>query len=138
MGYAYLFALIVGLGILTVQVLLGGKDTAGKDLDGVKDVDGLDEIEAGKDLVHAGDTQPSGGLTGADLLAMFASVRFWVFASLAFGLSGSLLTYMSDVPALITAIVASALGFGAGAGASISWRLLNRGSGQLTEDKRAA
>jgi membrane protein implicated in regulation of membrane protease activity len=137
MGYAYLFALIVGLGILTVQVLLGSKDgDAGKDVDGIKDVDGAKEIETGKDLVHAG--AEGGGLTGADLLAMFASVRFWVFGMLAFGLSGSLLTYLSDVPAFLTAIVASGLGVGSGLGASVSWRLLNRGSGRLTEDKRAA
>jgi hypothetical protein len=139
MGYAYLFALIVGLGILTVQVLIGAKDH-GDGGHGDGGHDGAKELGSSKEIVRGDGAHGAqeGALGGSDLLAMFASVRFWVFAMLGFGLSGSLLHYLSDVPALLTAIVASVLGGGSGAGAALSWKLLNRGSGQLAEDKSAA
>lgn len=140
MGYAYLFALIVGLGILTIQAVLGSKDA-----DGDGDADGADK-DFDKDA-HVGghlmDADAHGGVdahsdqelawTGADFVALFLSIRFWIFASLGFGLSGSLLTWFTGVGALPTAIVAAALGMGSGFAAALAFRALKKTASSVAE-----
>jgi hypothetical protein len=118
MGYAYLFALIVGLGILSAQALLGAKDT---DADG----DGHPDHHTGKEHLAEGAGE---GSWAHDALAMFMSVRFWVFAAMAFGLSGSLLHYATGVNAIATAITATVLGLVSGCAAALTFRYLSRTS----------
>ena len=168
MGYAYLFALIVGLGILTIQAVLGSKDADGDadadaDQDFHVDADGNVELDADADAdmeaeldgelegdAHVG-TGGHGGhghadahigqevaWTGADFFTLFLSVRFWVFASLGFGLSGSLLHYFTAVSPLATAITAIVLGLVSGLSAAFAFRLLKRIASQQAEHSSAA
>ncbi|MEO5730106.1 MAG: hypothetical protein ABI134_19580, partial [Byssovorax sp.] len=89
MGLVYLASLVIGLGVLLVQVAFGGRDAehglghmagpvdgAGADASGEHEL-----LKAG----HPGDDGP---------LALVLSFRFWVFALLGFGLSGSLLHFL--------------------------------------------
>ncbi len=187
MGYAYLFALILGLGILGVQTVLGiGKDVdadadadgdfdadadadgefdadadADADFDADADADGDFDADADADAhVHAGfdahhdvDHDCGPGLNhdaehhvgadghteaehakdisaGGSIAALFLSTRFWIFTALGFGLSGTLLHYLSSVsfaPTLATAILT---GLVSGLMAALAYRALKRSSGE--------
>lgn len=94
----FLTSLIVGLGALAVQ-LFGGHD-AGHDAGG-----------------HDG-----GGHDGP--LIFLASVRFWAFAFLAFGLVGALLLFFGFAGTLASAIIAGVAAFGSGYGATTVVRRL--------------
>ena len=152
MGYAYVFALIVGAGILTIQSILGSKDADADadhdfDADGDADLDGdfdadadLDadaDVDADADADADGETDIDGHSAqevawDGGFVALFLSVRFWVFACLGFGLSGSLLT-LTSVGAIPTAITAIVLGLTCGLGAALAFRTLKRTSGALAE-----
>ena len=139
MGYAYLFALIVGLGILSIQSVLGSKD-ADADHDHDLDVDGDAELDADADADADADgdhganahTDHEAGWD-AGFVALFLSVRFWVFASLGFGMSGSLLTFLTSVGVVPTAITAIVMGLACGLGAATAFRALKRSSGHVAE-----
>ncbi len=119
-GTVYLAALIVGLGILLVQVAMGSKDAdgggdaGGKDF-GIKDFGG--EHAAGKDF---GGQHGEAGVGG--LVSMFASTRFWIFAFFGFGFSGSLLHYVLASGFVATLTTALALGLFGGGGAALAHR----------------
>ncbi len=150
MGYAYLFALIVGLGILGIQSILGSKDAdadhdhdfdadGDADLDGDADFDAHGDLHADLDADADADVGANAG-TGQEaswdggFVALFLSVRFWVFASLGFGMTGSLLSFLTqvgEVPAAVTAIV---MGLVCGLGAALSYRALKRSSGVIVEN----
>lgn len=121
MSYLYLFALIVGGGLLGASILLGGSD-------GDADV-GDTEADLGGDpdlAVQAG--FPS-------FLSSFLSLRFWTFFSAFFGLTGLTLRLLLhsvwlELPAAIVA------GTAAAAGAAAVFRALSRDTGGETVSSR--
>ncbi|MFS8069835.1 MAG: hypothetical protein ACMG6S_26010 [Byssovorax sp.] len=123
MGLVYLASLVIGLGILLVQVALGGRD-------GQHNLDHLtgDVGDAAADPA-AGHDPIKGGHPGDDgPLAVVLSFRFWIFALLGFGLSGSLLHFLDLAGAGAVAILASAAGIGSGAFAALVVRAVTRSS----------
>ncbi len=160
MAYAYLFALIVGLGILTIQAFLGSKDAdadgdtgldkdvdlsadadADADFDADADADADVDADADADAGHAhagAHTDQELAWTGADFIALFLSIRFWIFACLGFGLSGSLLHYFTGVDELATAIAAICLGLGSGLAAALAFRILKKTASAVAEHAASA
>ncbi len=112
MGFIYLAALIFGLGATLLQ-LFGS--TSGADADADAGSSGDSDTE--------GDAHLSSGP-----LWIVLSLRFWVFAALAFGLTGSLLSVAQVAGALSTLILALGMGVASGAGASWVFRALARNS----------
>ncbi|MFO0755612.1 MAG: NfeD family protein [Byssovorax sp.] len=101
MGLVYVAALVIGLGVLLLQAVLG-HGAGGHDLG-----DG-----------HAGHADTgAGGFVGA-LLA----IRFWIFASLAFGLSGSLIHAFSLAGPIATFLIALGAGVASGFFAVLAFR----------------
>jgi len=150
MGYAYLFALVVGLGIVLIQAVMGSKDA---DVDGDGDVDGFDKelaFEGDVDDIDAdgdgdidavdhdleGSTGAMGGV--ADLATLFLSVRFWVFFCLGFGLGGTLLTYFTGAGSTATAVTALGLGVVSGLMAALAFRTLKRTASSAVENTAQA
>jgi membrane protein implicated in regulation of membrane protease activity len=145
MGLAYLFALVVGLGTLLLQVAMGAKGGGDGHGDGDGDHAGdADELEAegdgskelsvgtkdlavgtkdlgigGKDLQHDGETSA---------LALFLSTRFWIFASLAFGMSGGLIHVFALAGTITTFIIAALSGFASGLFAVLVFQAIKRSS----------
>jgi membrane protein implicated in regulation of membrane protease activity len=148
MGLVYLFSLVVGLGILVMQVAMGAKGDGGGDhaasgqLGGGSHGGAITEGEAG----HAGDADghdEMGHDHGADgsrdldkhlgdsevgALSLFFSTRFWIFASLAFGMSGSLIHVFALAGTLATLAVALSTGVGSGLFAVLTFRAVKRSS----------
>lgn len=121
MGIAYLAALVLGVGILAVQLVGIGGD-ADADADGGHDFD-TDHGDAGADAAddhHGGD--------GSTVLATFLSLRFWTFAAFAFGLTGTLLHHFELMDRSIVPFVAVALGLASGYFASWTFRALAQAS----------
>ena len=107
MGYVYFGALIVALGVLVLQLALshsGGSH-------------GLAEAH----VDQAGDTPG-----GSDIVASVLSTRFWVFATLGFGLSGFLLHVLALASVALTAGLAVGMGLGSGAFAAYAFRFVAR------------
>jgi membrane protein implicated in regulation of membrane protease activity len=99
----YVSTLLVGLGVLVVQLLVGHDSGGGHD-------------------VHHGDA-------GHELTpwTVVASVRFWAFALLAFGLVGTLLTAFGFAERFVALGLAAASGVASGLFAvTVVSRLLNR------------
>jgi membrane protein implicated in regulation of membrane protease activity len=157
MGLAYVFCLLVGLGILMVQAVLGSKDMEGggadKDFhleadhdvgfdaeaDADLDADAEGELDGDHDQGdqhHGADKEHDFGIGG--LVALFLSVRFWVFGALGFGLSGTLLTYLTSVGAVATFATAMILGIGSGLSAALAFRLLRRIASGAAEEASEA
>ncbi len=115
MGVLYLAALILGLGTIMVQLLMGGEGDA-------------DAGDASTDVEHDFETDHGGGHAEADagFLPIFLSLRFWIFGFLAFGMVGSLLHFLELASAPVTLVVASGMGIGSGMLASWIFRVLNR------------
>lgn len=116
-GVLYLAALILGLGTVMVQLLMGG--------DGDADAGGGD---ASADVDHDLDTDHADAHADAasGFLPIFLSLRFWIFGALAFGMVGSLLHFLGLASALVTLIAAGVMGVGSGMLASWIFRVLNR------------
>ncbi len=157
MGLAYVFALIVGLGILTIQAFLGSKDAdadhgadadadhdfnvdadADADFDADADADFDADADAdahlGADSVHVQTGQAADQDMGfGSFVALFLSVRFWVFASLGFGLSGTLLHYVTSVGAVATAVTAATMGLVSGLAVAMAFRALKKTAGTRPE-----
>ncbi|MBW2453465.1 MAG: hypothetical protein JRI68_03095 [Deltaproteobacteria bacterium] len=154
MGLAYLFALVVGLGILTIQAVLGSKDADADhgadadadhdfdhDFDADADADFDADADADADLdadahvdadavhVHPGQAHVDQDMGFGSFVALFLSVRFWVFASLGFGLSGTLLHYLTSVGAVATAATAITMGLVSGLAVALAFRALKRTAG---------
>ncbi len=100
----YLAALVVGLGALALQ-LVGGHDAPG----------GMDH-----DVGVHGDHDA--GLDSA--LWVLASVRFWAFALMTFGLVGGALSLLGLAGKIVALVVALGAGLAAGAAASLVIRRL--------------
>src|SRR5688572_2117004 len=107
MWAVYLAALVIGMGILVAQVIMGGKE-AGDD-------HGLDK-DIGKAAV------------ADDAVALFLSTRFWIFFALAFGLSGTLINAFALAPPLVIALIAAGAGVASGLFATMAFRAIKRGS----------
>lgn len=119
----YLAALIIGLGTVMVQLLMGGSGDAEADADAgaefEHDIEHDFEGEADHGDAHHGGVDHS-------FLPIFLSLRFWIFALLAFGLVGSALHFLDLASTGLTLIAAIALGFGSGTLASWVFRALGR------------
>lgn len=125
MGALYLGSLIVGLGVLLMQVVLStGKDVdaGGKSLDFNADADA--DVAHGD--VHADHAQPVGGEAG--LVGLFLSFRFWTFALAGFGLVGSGLHFPDLASPPVALVAALLVGFVAGIGAAYTFRALRTSS----------
>jgi membrane protein implicated in regulation of membrane protease activity len=113
MGHVYLFALVVSLGVLLVQIVMGGRAGHHGDL--------------GHAHGHAG--HAAHAMEGEEAFwTLFLSLRFWIFASLGFGLSGSLLHVFALAHPILTFLIAGTAGFVSGVFATLAFRLLRRGS----------
>jgi membrane protein implicated in regulation of membrane protease activity len=137
MGLAYVFALVVALGILLVQIAMGGKDGA-HDADGEAGEAGEAELEAGD---HGGDHADHHVGGGKDLthveaeagfFGLFLSTRFWIFASLAFGMSGSLIHYFGLAGPVTTFLVAFGAGLVSGLFTVLLFQAVKRSSTSTT------
>jgi membrane protein implicated in regulation of membrane protease activity len=114
MGLAYLFALVVSLGLLALQVVLSGREVGGEAAD--------------HDVDHDADHDGNDGHDAHGALAMFLSVRFWTFFALGFGMSGSLLHFLALAPAIAVFLIATFAGAGSGTFAALAFRALKRAS----------
>lgn len=154
MGLVYLFALVVGLGTLLVQIGMGGKDADGDhgdhalgdghgadaDAHADGDADGHDASADGHDAdAHDGgsgkDLALADGHHGdgeASALTLFLSTRFWIFAALAFGMTGSLIHWLALAGTVATAIIAGCTGFGSGLMAVLAFRAVKRSANSST------
>lgn len=136
----YIAAALVGLGILLIQLFMGGSGEAdhdfeldaGGDVAGHLEAGGFDtdtDVSAGSevslgqithDVVHAG---PSHG-AGVTVAALFLSMRFWTYGLMAFGLVGSLLTLLALAGFVLTLVLSIGTGLAAGLTASLVFRAL--------------
>lgn len=122
MGLLYLFALILGLGVLLVQIGFGKLHDVGQ---------GAGDAPGG---AHDGDTGRDIGTSGAHVqgdegvVGLLLSTRFWVFTLLGFGLSGTLLHYATTVGPILTALVATFAGFTSGIFAALAFRVARTSS----------
>lgn len=122
-GLLYLAALIIGLGTIALQLFMSGEADGDADADAHIDA----ELDADGDLdadAHA--HADHGGHGDGGFLPIFLSLRFWTFAFLAFGLSGTLLHYLDLASRAIVAPIALALGVASGLLASLTFRALQR------------
>ncbi len=116
MGIAYLAALIIGGLTLLVQFVGVG--------DGDADGDGGHDVDAD---AHADDHHGDHG-NGGGVLATFLSLRFWTFALMAFGLTGTLLHQLELMDRALVPLIALGMGAGSGYFASWTFRALARAS----------
>jgi membrane protein implicated in regulation of membrane protease activity len=133
-GVIYLGALIVGLGTILLQLFMSGDGDADADAGGHDisiDADADVDAEAGG---HEFDADAHAGHGGHDItggfLPIFLSVRFWTFGLMAFGIVGTLLSYLGLAAPLLTGLLAVAMGVGSGFFASWSFRALARSATQ--------
>ena len=115
MWLVYVAALVIGLGVLLLQAVLGSHGGAEHH-----------EIGAAPGHDDHGDSGV-GGFVGALL-----SLRFWIFASLAFGLSGSLIHAFALAGPVATFLIALGAGLASGAFAVAVFRALTRGAAAPT------
>jgi membrane protein implicated in regulation of membrane protease activity len=132
-GALYLGSLIIGLGILLMQVAMStGKDVGagGKSVDFAADadVDADHGADADHDHAHHGgdDVQPVGGPAG--IVGLFLSFRFWTFALAGFGLVGSVLHFPDLASPTLVLMSAIAVALVSGLGASSIFRALQSSS----------
>jgi membrane protein implicated in regulation of membrane protease activity len=126
MGAIYLGSLIVGLGILLLQVGM----SSGKDLDGggkSLDFDGDGDADHGMDHGQAGD---------GHFVGLFLSFRFWTFALASFGMVGSALHFLALASATTALLASGAFGLIAGLGAAWTFRTLGKNTVNSGADVR--
>lgn len=114
----YLATLGFGAILIGLSLVFGGGDTD-KDVVIDKDLDLDKDVDLAKDLVLDKDVSAAGDAVWAPLLSM----RFWTFAALTFGLTGTLLTLLA-VGQVLTAILSSLVGLTIGVGAAWMFRQL--------------
>ncbi|APR80603.1 Hypothetical protein A7982_05950 [Minicystis rosea] len=117
MGLAYLFALVVALGMLAVQIAAGTR--------GAGHHGGL--APAGHDADAASPDQ-------LGLWTLFLSLRFWTFAALGFGLSGSLMHFFALAGPFAVLAIATVAGLASGLFAELAFRAVHR-SATATETR---
>src|SRR5215210_1514728 len=98
----YLGALLVGLGILVAQMVMSGGHG------------------------HGGVDHGHGEAIADDAVALFLSSRFWIFFALAFGLSGTLMTFFALAGPLLVAVIAGGAGLASGLFAALAFRTVRR------------
>jgi membrane protein implicated in regulation of membrane protease activity len=125
MTLIYLGLLLLGGGVLTLQLMLGHHAGGGDAGDAPQLGDGGDAGEGG-DAGDGGDGDGEASTSGAG--ALFLSLRFWSFACLAAGLCGTLCTLFALLSGLPLALLSGALGVGCGTATSLAMRALQRGS----------
>jgi membrane protein implicated in regulation of membrane protease activity len=112
MWAVYLAALLVGLGIPVAQLVMG----------------------SGQEGADHGHGEP----VADDALALFLTTRFWVFSSLGFGLSGSLLALFALASPVVVAVLAAGAGLTSGLFAALAFRAVRRMSVSTTANAREA
>jgi membrane protein implicated in regulation of membrane protease activity len=113
----YLAALVAGLGTLVVQVALGARGG------GHHDGSGLGHVQIGHGgHGHHADHPAKPATSASGFFAIFLSFRFWIFALLGFGLSGSVLGLAGSVPEGVATAIAGAVGLVSGLGAALAFR----------------
>jgi membrane protein implicated in regulation of membrane protease activity len=111
----YAAALVASLGAFAIQFFSGGHDAGGGG--------GHDAGGGGHDASHDGSDQAH----EASAWSLVASVRFWSFALLAFGLVGTSLTLLQLAGVTLTTVLATASGLASGFfAASVIRRLSSR------------
>jgi membrane protein implicated in regulation of membrane protease activity len=115
MGHAYLFALVVSLGVLMIQIALGARGGGHHG-----------DLGSGGHGAHGHHAAADGD---AGFWTLFLSLRFWTFAALGFGLSGTLLHRLVQADPIVALSVATAMGLGSGLFAAMAFRMLRKGSG---------
>jgi membrane protein implicated in regulation of membrane protease activity len=118
MGTVYLFALIVAVGVVLVQLFLS---TDSADADSV-DVEHPGDSLLAPDAVSVGHSSDGAGLR----FWMVFRLRFWTFALLGFGLLGAFLHFFSPLPRWLTASASVAMGALAGWLAVFTFSKLNQ------------
>jgi len=113
----YLAALVFGLGMAVVQAL-SSSDTGDAEHPALPAADGGGEALAADHAEH--------GSGGAGWASIFLSLRFYMFAAIAFGAVGAPVTAFTSVAAGLTFAVALATALVMGAGASLAFRALGR------------
>jgi membrane protein implicated in regulation of membrane protease activity len=98
----YVAALVAALGAFAIQFFSGGHDAGGG---------GHDAGADGHDATH-GDS--SDQAHDASAWSLVASVRFWSFGLLAFGMVGTALTALQLAGATVTTVIAVVSGLGSG------------------------
>jgi len=139
MGLVYLFSLVVGLGVLVVQIAMGGKGGAGGGDAGDADGGDGDAGDADADAGEGGGKPLSQELAHAhagagDTLSFFLSLRFWIFALLGFGMSGSLLHVFALAGPIVVFLLAFGSGIVSGSFAALAFRFIARSSTSSTAD----
>jgi membrane protein implicated in regulation of membrane protease activity len=114
MELLYIAALVFGAGALAVQLFMGGDSDHG----------GAGGHDAPHGDGHAGGDDAHGVLASAALIVL--SLRFWVFAAFAFGLTGTLIRMLGLASPLFTLVLATVAGLAAGALAGWVFRALAR------------
>ena len=135
MALVYLFALVVALGVLLLQIVMGGRGGGHHG-----DFGPAAHVHAGGGHAHGTHAHgQKGGDQGENAFwAVFLSFRFWIFAALGFGLSGSLLHLFSLASPLGTVLIASGAGLGSGLFAALAFRALRNGSASTEARSSAA
>src|SRR5688572_15274706 len=117
MELLFVAALVFGAGALGVQLFMGGDSGHG-------DGGGHDAHPALQDGDHDHGGGSHGGLASAALVVL--SLRFWVFAAFAFGLTGTVIRVLGLASPLLALLLAVLVGFGSGALAVWVFRALAR------------
>lgn len=123
MALVYLFALVVALGVLLLQIVVGGRGGGHHG-----DFGHAVHMHAGGGHGHAHGQKQAADEGAIAFWTLFLSFRFWIFAALGFGLSGSLLHVFALAHPIVTLFIASGAGLGSGLFASMAFRMLRRGS----------
>ena len=111
-GVVYVALLIVGAGVIALQLLLGGQDA---------------DTHDGDTGGHHGESDHHDGPgPSAGFLAIVSSLRFWTFAAFGAGLTGVLLHYLKLANAPTTAILSLLMGVALGLVANVAFRLLGK------------
>ncbi len=122
----YLATMIFGGILVGASMLFGGEDAAvDADLDADVDVDLDVDVDADVDVSHdVGDMVAHAGGAASDALWLpFLSLRFWTFALMSFGMTGTLLHFLVGITAIVLPL-AIVMGLGIGTSASYVFKRL--------------
>ncbi|HMR74225.1 MAG TPA: NfeD family protein [Polyangiaceae bacterium] len=133
MGIIYLAALVIGVGVIAVQLLFAGKGDVEMDVDADIDIDADMDVDADADGDHGHVAHGDAGF-----LPILLSVRFWTFGLLAFGMVGTLLHVFRWASPWTTPFIALAMGIASGLLASMTFRALSRAETSSAASSRDA
>ena len=122
----YLAALIFGLGTFVVQLLFSASDSPDSAEPSFLDVGAdADGHLAGEAHTHS-DMALARAHVHGDWASIFLSLRFYMFAAIAFGVVGAPATWFRVSSPALTLVAALVMGFVVGALASLGFRVLGR------------